>query len=135
LRGEDQEHEGGALNWLKGGRNEADRSVEVTIELTRMNMARRLDDGERRGQLGPEVVGFTESIEEQHGVALVLVEDGAGRTRLEAGHRCGGALAVKKTACTTRRSEPGLNTASGMPRDSTATRRVVWGKQLRGHGA
>jgi hypothetical protein len=86
LRGEDQEHEGGALNWLKGGRNEADRSVEVTIELTRMNTARRLDDGERRGQLGPEVVGFTESIEEQHGVALVLVEDGAGRTRLEAGH-------------------------------------------------
>jgi hypothetical protein len=100
-----------------------------------MNTARRLDDGERWGQLGSEVVGFTESIEEQHGVALVLVEDGAGRTRSEVGRRCGGALTVKKTACTMRHSEPGLNTASGMLRDSTATRRVVWGKQLRGHGA
>jgi hypothetical protein len=43
------------------------------------------------------------SVGEQHGVALVLAEDGAGRTRPEAGRRLGDALAVKKTAPVVRR--------------------------------
>jgi hypothetical protein len=52
------------------------------------------------------------SIGEQHGVALVLVEDGAGWTRPEAGRRHGGALAAKKIAHAARRSRPWLDTAS-----------------------
>jgi hypothetical protein len=43
-----------------------------------------------------------------------------GRTRLEAGRRHEGTLTAKKPACATRR-------CSRMPRDSTATRRVVRG--------
>jgi hypothetical protein len=40
----------------------------------------------------------TGSIEEQHGVALVLAKDRAGQTRSEAGRQRGGALTMKKTA-------------------------------------
>jgi hypothetical protein len=60
----------------------------------------------------------------------VLAEDGAGRSQPEAGHRHGGALAAKKTARAAWCSGPRLDAASGMPRDGTATRRVVQGKQF-----
>jgi hypothetical protein len=49
---------------------------------------------------------------EQHEVTLVLAEDGAGQTRLEAGRRHEGTLAAEKTACAMRRSGPRLNATS-----------------------
>jgi hypothetical protein len=55
------------------------------------------NDGDSSDQRSPRSVG------EQHGVALVLAEDGAGQTRPEAGRRLGGALTAKKTAPAVRR--------------------------------
>jgi hypothetical protein len=74
-------------------------------------------DGERWGQLRPEVAGL---VGEQHGVTMVLVEDGARRSRPEAGCRRGGALAAKKTAPAVRCS------AQSCKADGDAARPRSW---------